>query len=262
MPRDSRRDLRAEFARVAEKARQSERTDIARELHDSVIQPLSALVTSLEAFELHPQPPGATEAYVAAWRELTDEAIIALRSALGGLRAHPHVELSLPDALYRYLVPQARAQGIRLTLESREWAADLPLDFTSNLYLLVREALTNVQKHARATEVTILLHADALNLSIIVADNGVGFYAGPHEDVVLTTNRSSGFGIVGMRERVAMLDGELTIVSAMGQGTRLEIRVPRPHVNGDEQGQQERDDVTLLEETHAGNQAATVEHIH
>jgi two-component system sensor histidine kinase DegS len=259
MPRDSRHDIRAEFARVAEEARECERTDIARELHDTVIQPLSALVTSLAAFDFHPQPPGATEAYVAAWRELTDEAILALRSVLGGLRAHPHAELGLPEALYRYLVPQVRAQGIRLTLESREWAADLPLVCTSSLYLLVREALTNVQKHARATEVTILLRADESNLSIIVTDNGVGFYAGPHEDVVLTTERRSGFGILGMRERVSMLDGELTIVSALGQGTRLEIRVPRPPIKGGEQG---RDDFSLLEDTHADNQAATSERMH
>lgn len=228
MPRDTRRNIRADSARIVEEARASERTDIARELHDTVIQPLSALVTSLEMYALHPSPPGATEAYIAAWRELTTEALVALRSALGGLRAHPHAELGLPEALHRYLVPQARASGIQLTLESRDWVADLPLDFTSSLYLLVREVLTNVQKHARATEATILLRADEEQMCIIVADNGVGFHAQQHEDVVMTPERAGGFGIVGMRERVSILGGNIVIESALGQGTRVEIRVPRP----------------------------------
>lgn len=227
MSRDRRRDLRANSARVVEEARESERVDIARELHDTVIQPLTALVTSLENYALHPSPPGVTEAYVAAWRELTQEAIVALRSALGGLRAHPHAELGLPEALYRYLVPQARAQGLRLLLESHEWAADLPLDWTSNLYLLVREAITNVQKHARATEVTILLRADETQIYIIIADNGVGFHA-EQEDVVIRRDRQTGFGIVGMRERVALLGGDFILESAPGQGTHVEIRAPRP----------------------------------
>ena len=230
MPRERRRASSADTVRIVEEARENERTDIARELHDTVIQPLAALVTSLENYTLHPTPPGVTEAYVAAWRELTQEAIAALRCALGGLRAHPHAELGLPEALHRYLVPQARAQGIRLVLESREWADDLPLEWTSHLYLLVREALTNVQKHAHASEVTILLRADESQVFIIITDNGVGFQVDEvvHADIVVATDRRSGFGIVGMRERVTLLGGSLELVSDPGQGTRIEVSAPRP----------------------------------
>ena len=230
MSRDRRRLTGVDPIRIVEEARENERTDIARELHDTVIQPLAALVTSLENYAQHPPPPGVTEAYVAAWRELTQEAIAALRCALGGLRAHHHAELGLPEALIRYLVPQARAQGIRLMLESREWADDLPLDWTSSLYLLVREALTNVQKHARASEVTILLRADETQVYIIITDNGVGFRTQDVDgvDVVMSPDRRSGFGIVGMRERVSILGGRLDLVSDPGQGTRIEVTVPRP----------------------------------
>ena len=230
MSRDRRRTSGVDTVRIVEEARENERADIARELHDTVIQPLAALVTSLETFAQHPPPRGVTEAYVGAWRELTQEAIAALRCALGGLRAHPHAEFGLPEALHRYLVPQARAQGLRLMLESREWADDLPIDWTSNLYLLVREALTNVQKHARASEVTILLHADEAQVSIIITDNGVGFRVEKVNriDVVMTSDQRSGFGIVGMLERVALLGGRLDLVSDPGQGTRVEVTVPRP----------------------------------
>lgn len=219
-------------AKVAEQAREAERAAIARELHDTVIQPLAALVTSLESFVSHPVAPSVAEAYVAAWGELAREAIVSLRCALSGLRANPYAQLGLPEALQRYLVPQARAQGVRLILESRDWAADLPADWTSSLYLLVREALTNVQKHARATEATILLHADAARLSIVIADNGVGFCV-EQAETAHADGRWTGFGIVGMRERVSLLGGELALVSAPGQGTRVEIAAPRPCVESD-----------------------------
>jgi len=227
MSTDGRASDGSRLARVAEAAREAERADIARELHDTVIQPLAALVTSLESFALHLTSPAVTEAYVGAWRELAQEAIVSLRCSLGGLRTHPHAQVGLPEALHRYLVPQARAQGLRLMLESREWAADLPVDVTSSLYLLVREALTNVQKHARATEATILLRADESHIWIIIADNGVGFCI-EEVSAACAGERRTAFGIVGMRERVSLLGGELTLVSAPGQGTRIEISAPRP----------------------------------
>lgn len=213
---------------VAEQAREAERTAIARELHDTVIQPLAALVTSLDAFAPHLVAPAATEAYVAAWGELAREAIVSLRCALAGLRTHPHAQLGLPEALQRYLVPQARAQGIRLILESRDWPVDMPADWTTSLYLLVREALTNVHKHARATEVTILIRAHAASLSIIIVDNGVGFRVDQVE-AARVDRRQSGFGIVGMRERISLLGGTLRLVSAPGRGTRVEIAAPCPY---------------------------------
>jgi signal transduction histidine kinase len=256
MTRGRRRTSSVDTVRIVEEARENERADIARELHDTVIQPLAALVTGFENYALNPPPPGVTEAYIAAWRELTQEAIAALRCALGGLRAHPHAEVGLPEALHRYLVPQARAQGIRLLLESRDWASDLPLDWTSSLYLLVREAMTNVQKHARASEVTILLRADETQISIIIADNGVGFHVESveREDFVVTPERRSGFGIMGMRERVSLLGGCLDLVSDPGQGTRIEVCVPRPPREQEEPDDASHDDVRILDPS--GDRAA------
>ena len=238
------RSLVAESARTATEARESERADIARELHDTVIQPLAALIVSLENSTLHLASPAVTEAYVGAWRELAQEAMVSLRCTLGGLRARPHAELGLPEALQRYLVPQARAQGIRLVLESCEWPDDLPIDWTSSLYLLVREALTNVQKHARATEVAILLSCDDQQVSITIADNGVGFCS-EKTQIARSDQSQTGFGLVGMRERVAMLGGQFALVTALGQGTRVEIGVPRPL---DESTSIQRDEFSLRQE--------------
>lgn len=210
-----------------ELVREAERREIARELHDTVIQPLASLVTSLECMQRQTLAPGLVEAYLGAWKELAQEAMDSLRCTLTGLRTHPHAQLGLPDALLRYLAPHVRSRGLRLTLESQEWPLDVPVELTSSLYLVVREALTNVSKHARASEVTVLMGADADNLRITVTDDGVGFR---HEDVDRTGPKAngSGLGIGNMRDRVRTVGGQLLLVTAVGRGVRVEITVPRP----------------------------------
>lgn len=212
---------------VAEHAREQERREIAHELHDTVIQPLAALVTSFECLQRQSLTPGLVEAYLGAWKELAQEAIDSLRGTLAGLLTHPHAQLGLPDALRRYLAPHVRSRGLRLALEAREWPVDTPLDLTSSLYLVLREALTNVEKHAHATEASVLLEADAAELRLFVADNGVGFCQ-EEQTHRPRTARGQGVGLGSMRERVARLGGQLRIVTSPGHGVRLEMIVPRP----------------------------------
>jgi two-component system NarL family sensor kinase len=167
------------------------------------------------------------EAYLGAWKELTQEALNSLRSALAGLRIHPHAQLGLPSALHRYLAPQVRGSGVRMAIECHQWPTMLPLDWTSALYLTVREALTNVEKHAHASEVTVLLRASNDHLQIVIADNGVGISL-DDLDLDYAAKSGTGFGLRGMRERVVALGGRLSLISAPGGGVRLEIRLPHP----------------------------------
>jgi signal transduction histidine kinase len=210
-----------------EQVREAERREIACELHDTVIQPLASLLVSLECVQRQSLAPGMVEAYLGAWKELAQEAMDSLRCTLAGGRTHPHAELGLPDALLRHLAPQVRSRGLRLTLESRDWPRDVPLDHTSSLYLVVREALTNVSKHARASEVAVLLGADADNLRIIITDNGVGMRQEEVERARPATN-GTGFGIGNMRDRIQTIGGQLILFTALGSGVRVEITVPRP----------------------------------
>lgn len=212
-------------AAFANEVCQAERQAIARELHDTVIQPLTSLAMSFEAVQSQALPPGMLEAYLGAWRELAREALDSLRGALAGLRTHPHAELGLPEALRRYLAPHLRSHGIRLSLDDRDWPTDLPLDLTSALYLAIREALTNVEKHAHASEASVWMHGSAKRLNIIISDDGVGLRA---EDLVLSTRHhdGSGFGLTGMRERMNALGGQMSYGSAPGHGTYIELLVP------------------------------------
>lgn len=212
-------------ARLAEEVSQAERQVIARELHDTVIQPLTALTISFESIQYQALPPGVLEAYLSAWRELAQEALDSLRGTLSGLRTHPHAYLGLPEALRRYLAPHLRSRGICLSLEDRDWPTDLPLNLTSALYLAVREALTNVEKHAHASEASVWMHGGTRSLDIVVSDNGVGVCLDevaqrPHD------RDGNGFGLTGMRDRLNALGGQMWCRSAPGQGTSIIFLVP------------------------------------
>lgn len=212
-------------ANLAEEIREAERRDIARELHDTVIQPLASLAMSFDSVQYQPLTAGMLEAYVGAWKELAQEALDSLRCTLTGLRTHPHAQLGILEALHRYLAPQLRSRGLRLAIESHGWPDDLPIDWTSTLYLAIREALTNVEKHAHASEVTVLLRADGQHLYLAIADNGVGLREGEAESEA-TKRSGSGFGLVGIRERLRVLNGSMTVMSAPGQGVQLAMQLP------------------------------------
>jgi signal transduction histidine kinase len=210
-----------------------ERHDLARELHDTVIQPLTSLVMSFTCLER--RPPGAeyTEAHLVLWKRLAQEALDSLRSTLAGFRSSLHAGWGLSEALHRSLAPQLGSRGMRLNIESHDWPIDIPPDWNWNLYLAVREALTNVEKHASATEVWVHLHAEVDSLSITVIDDGIGFrsdelarkrFAGP----------GCGLGIDSIRDRLSMLGGRLDITTAPGCGVRLEMQLPRPQHAGTE----------------------------
>jgi signal transduction histidine kinase len=161
-------------------------------------------------------------------KELAQEALDSMRRTLAGLQTHPHAQSGLPEALEQFLAPHLSSHGMRLMVESSNWPAGLPIEWTSNLYLVVREAVSNAEKHARTSLVSAVLRADTEGLFISVTDNGIGFNA---NDLVSANGRErsgSGFGISCMQDRVRTLGGELVLKTAVGCGVRLEIRLPNP----------------------------------
>jgi two-component system, NarL family, sensor histidine kinase UhpB len=200
---------------------------LVRELHDTVIQPLSCLLMSMTLLESQPSRRQDLEATLTVWKDLAQEAIDALRLSLAGLEAPVHNIGDLPQALRCLLLPQFRLHGLRVTLENCGWPTDLPPEWNVNLYLALREALTNVVKHSRATEVAIQLAADSTGLAVMVKDNGRGLPTAdwPRERHTLP---GYGLGINSMRERIALLDGKIALSTAPGRGVQVDIRLPHP----------------------------------
>lgn len=223
----------AHAARAVELARQAERQNLARELHDTVVQPLVALVTLLDLLPAQPVSADTLIAHAQAWKQLASESLESLRRTVAGLQTHPHTMQALPDAFRAYLVPLLDARGVPVTVEVQDWPDHLPAEWAFHLYLAVREAVVNADKHGHASQITILMRGESTHLSLVVVDNGIGFRrrtaTHPRAGSSLSARSSgNGLGIASMRERVHLLGGELSISSVQGEGVRIEIIVPRP----------------------------------
>jgi signal transduction histidine kinase len=127
-------------------------------------------------------------------------------------------DFGLEPAIERLLDTVREQSGLTIDLQSELGEARLPTETETTLYRIVQEALTNVLKHAEASRVTVLMtYSDAV-VRLVVQDDGRGF----DTDLI----RDGGVGLLGMRERVALVGGRLTVESTEGAGTMLTVEVP------------------------------------
>lgn len=217
----SRNELLALSARL-QSVREEEKTHIARELHDDLGQRLTALKMDVSVAEaMLADTPGDARARLAAMHGLIDETVGAVRRIAADLRPVMLDDLGLAPAVEWLANEFARRYGVHATVEFSEELIELPAQSATALYRIVQEALTNVARHAKATEVTITLVRNDQTLHVKVADNGQGNQQDP-------TGRPKSFGLIGIRERVRLLGGTLRIFTAPGRGFRLEIQIPYP----------------------------------
>lgn len=215
--------LEVENSPSARFVQEAERRRLARELHDSVVQSLTALVTDLEYFRTRrllavgESSPEVVEK-LESWQELARDSLLSMRQALGGLRKQNEA-LGLESSVQALLDGFKRSE-YTVVYECEDWPSFLPFEYTSNLYYIVREALTNIEKHAKATTLSVFMfsHEGALHLSI--GDNGIGMDTPPVS--------ADGYhqGLIGLQERAALLGGQVSIESAPGKGTRIDVEVP------------------------------------
>ncbi|HTK08105.1 MAG TPA: sensor histidine kinase [Ktedonobacteraceae bacterium] len=210
-------------------AQEAERRRIARELHDGAIQSLSALLTDLEHFRRH-QPADSSadiqqlDEMVERWQDLARTSLLSMRQTLEGLRSHSDAEFDLL-ALIRSLQEDMQRLGYTVNLDVSGWPLALPFVYSSQLYYCIHEAVTNIRKHAQATQIDLFLFTDEEMLHVSVIDNGIGLSASlPH-----SVQAGSQQGLIGLQERVALLGGRLSLTSEPAQGTRVDIAIPLPH---------------------------------
>lgn len=196
-----------------------ERNRLARELHDSVTQVLFSLTLNLEAaLEMSKKSPEKAIVLVSRSQEMATEALADMRSLIFELRPAALQEKGLAMALSNHINLFRRRQGIdvSLVLEGEERLAP-EMEFC--LYRVAQEALNNVAKHARAGQVTVTYSVTPRLAMLRVADDGQGW------DPQLEPQGQS-FGLVGMRERLALVGGTLHVQSSPGQGTQIEAHIP------------------------------------
>lgn len=204
--REKLEQVRASRARIVE-AGLAERRRLERDLHDGVQQHLLGLAAQLTAAMTRTADPAANEAFARVRDEL--KAVLAeLRDLAHGI--HPAVlsQTGLAAAL------EDVAERLPLPVSLTAPAARTSPAVEATAYFVACEALTNAVKHARASSVTVTVHITESQLEMEIADDGVGGVT------------SGGQGLANIVDRVSALDGEVTIDSEPGQGTRLEVRIP------------------------------------
>jgi chemotaxis family two-component system sensor kinase Cph1 len=207
---------REQLLRLAVESQEQERQRIARELHDEMGQHLTALKLGLEALQPSTEPAGRLLAIVSSLDQSIDRLTFALRPpALD--------ELGLQGAVTLLAEQMTMTSGLRVDvhLEGLE-GRRVPENVDRTIYRVIQEALTNVSKHAEARTVSVIVERQEHLLRVIVEDDGKGF-----SEVDNAAGRAR-FGLIGMRERLALVGGALTIESQPERGTTLYISVPIP----------------------------------
>jgi signal transduction histidine kinase len=212
----STRVARDAVARVVD-AQELERKRLARELHDETGQALTSMLLGLRAIEEAKDPAQAREA-AARLRELLVDTLHDVRRLAVELRPTALDDFGLVPALERLTATFEEQTAIPVELEAVLGDERLPAPVETALYRIVQEALTNVIKHSRASRVSVLLTRKRDTVAAVVEDDGVGF--SPEE------TRDGGLGLIGMRERIALLDGRLEVESSPEGGTSVVAEVP------------------------------------
>jgi signal transduction histidine kinase len=211
-------------AEVRVEAVVAERTRIAQELHDTLLQGFTGLGLKLEALanSLHPSLE-TTRTQLQKLLEQSDEYLVEARRAVWELRS-PSVETTADFSKVLMKVGERALQGtgIPLLFSTSGTLGKLAPPIEDNLLRICEEAVTNAAKHAHPTQVEVKLEFEGSNVQLRIRDNGCGFHPEGSQNL-----KNGHFGLIGMKERVEALSGMLLIDSAPGKGTNLRAIVPR-----------------------------------
>jgi signal transduction histidine kinase len=204
---------------VAIAAAEQERTRWARELHDETLQALAVLRMRL-ASALREESPEVLRTAAQAAVEEIDEEIVKLRRLITELRPASLDAIGLEAALLALAEQHQEASGIAVACRCdlpRNAEAEPAAVLETAVYRLVQEGLNNVSKHSMAGKAELIVRARDGEIVVEVSDDGIGFEPSRVDE---------GFGLVGMRERAALLGGSFEVDSAKGSGTRLRAKLP------------------------------------
>lgn len=208
--------LRAYAVQVEELAITKERNRLAREIHDGLGHYLTTVHMQVQASKaiMSKDPQKATEALDKAL-DMTHQALADVRRSVAALRSPTMLDMTLPEMISE-LVKNVDAGIMKTDYQVRGEPRDLSPQARLTLYRSAQEALNNSLKHSQATELSVVLDYQSPDeVFLRVEDNGMG-----------TDQMDGGFGLIGMKERVHLLNGEIQFQSAVGQGFKVEIRLP------------------------------------
>src|SRR6266481_2053542 len=215
--------LAMQLTRLSAQSRQSavmpERNRMARDIHDTLAQGFTGVIVQLEAARgsLSQSKTARASDHLDRAGELAREGLREARRSVQDLRPQALEEKSLVAALKDMIERMTTGMTVQAKFTLRGEPRELPPEWETNLLRIGQEVLTNVVRHAQASELDVLLVFDSREIRLNLRDNGRGFDP---------AKRHEGFGLQGMRERAESMRGQLTIQSAKGHGTVISIVLP------------------------------------
>jgi len=207
-------------------AQEDERREISRELHDSIVQKLVAINIGLSA--LNAGSSAGTpipNARIARIQRLVANVVKATHRFARDLRPAVLDDVGLIPALHAYSKSLAARKKLKIQLTAFDGVEALGTAKRTMLFRVAQEALTNVARHAHATKVGLSFTKIPGAIRMEISDNGRSFHVG----TVLLAKNPKRLGLIGMKERVEMVGGRLSIVSAPGKGTIVRAEIPLDH---------------------------------
>jgi signal transduction histidine kinase len=201
-------------------AQEDERKAISRELHDELGQQLTGMGMILGTLPRMREEPDRFARVLEDARKLNTQTLRSVRTLALGLRPSALDDFGLQPALEWFTREFSRRSGIPVHTKFEGEVQRIPEPHRTALYRAVQEALTNAARHSRATRIDVSLSEAGGQVTLVIADNGVGF--DPKSSSLL------GQGLLGLSERIAELDGRFTMDAVPGRGARLTARVPIP----------------------------------
>ncbi len=218
-----RETMLAELLHQVVGAQETEQQRIARELHDATGQSLTAIALGLRGVEttVSGDPSVAIE-QIKELRSFSTDALGELRRIIADLRPSQLDDLGLVAALQWYAQEFEKRYSIRTDFVVEGNRFRLPSEYETVLFRIIQEALTNIAKHADASQATVKLELQPAQVCLTIKDDGRGFDL----EEALQRDRPTGWGLLGIQERALLLGGQCDIDSAPRRGTRIQVSVP------------------------------------
>jgi signal transduction histidine kinase len=204
--------------------------EIARELHDQVVQDLTAMLVDLENFKRAPFDSQTTVTQVDSVQGSLRTMLGRLRGMLYGLRGEDSWEADFAETLRMFAVEYTARTGVQVLIRAASgWPDPIRRTAAQHIARIVQEAVANARQHGRAGSVQVSLRLTRPTVAVIaIRDDGVGIADGG-------ALSDGGMGILGMRERALLLGGTLSVDSAPGRGTTVRVTLPRASLDGVDQ---------------------------
>lgn len=212
-----------EFALGVIKAQEEERLRVAREIHDGPAQTLANIVLRLEIVsKLVDIDLKHVKTELTDLQDLVRANLQDIRRIIFNLRPMALDDLGIVPALEKYMENFKNTYAIEPELEIEGKEKRLPMLMEVAIFRLIQEGMTNVAKHAHSKNVLVELHFHDKHITTKIIDSGQGFAV----DEVISSSGRDHFGLAGMKERVEMFSGQITIHSVSAQGTTIEFTLP------------------------------------